>query len=538
MTVLEAALKYCHDGYSVIPAINKQGIVGWTEWQTKKADAEQIRFWWKQYPNANVAIVTGKISDLVVIDVDDPAGETALDQYLPDSLITPIEMTPGGGKHIYFKYPIDGEIRNSQRAFPELPKVDVRADGGMIVITPSKDDRGFYHWIKGLELGVVAPQELPLALYNILSFKSFKIARTVPKLATESNNHYKILQKGTRDSDLFKIGMALADGKCPDWMIEQVLQNLALAADPPFPQTEIQAKIKSIFNRTERKGKNLAEEVREFFSLQQGYTMTTEVQQTLQLTTREEKKNLTVILSRLQEQGIIERYGEKRGCYRPVDRSVEVINIREADTSPLYLRLPLEPENFVKLHKGNVIILAGESNAGKTAYCLNVAQMNRDRFNVKYLTSEMQNGTELRIRVDEFNQPIETWDNIIFQYRIDDFADAVDPEGLNIVDYLDEGTDHEAYKMPHRIKKIAAKLTTGIVLIAIQKSSQKTFGLGGESTMNTARLYMTISRENILKIEKGKIWANKFLNPNGLKVKFRLSAGCHFSKAEGEDWKR
>jgi len=33
----------------------------------------------------------------------------------------------------------------------------------------------------------------------------------------------------------------------------------------------------------------------------------------LQITTKEDKKNVTVILSRLQAEGLIEKYGEKRG---------------------------------------------------------------------------------------------------------------------------------------------------------------------------------------------------------------------------------
>lgn len=277
--------------------------------------------------------------------------------------------------------------------------------------------------------------------------------------------------------------------------------------------------------------RGIAQEVREFVLSTDGNFSSTFVEQSLQLSTREQKKNLSIILRRLREEGLIKKVGEKTGQYVLVDTKDTTIDWRSADKTPIRVRFPLGVHEFVQVHKGNVIIVAGESNAGKTAFSLNMARLNQDLFpgqRVNYMSSEMRDGTELRIRIDEFQLPDDQWNGIDFRFTTDNHPERIIPEAFNIVDYLDEGKDAEAYKMTARIKRISDRLTTGIVLICLQKDPNKKYGFGGAGTLNAARVYLTIERKGILTIEKAKIWRDKSDNPNGKFIQFKLAAGCRF----------
>ncbi len=138
---LDAALGYSKDGYSVIPISPngkmKKPLVNWTEWQTRRADETQIRNWWKVFPKAGVGIVTGKISNLVVMDIDPKHGGTD-DGFPPTSRVV---ATGGGGQHHYYTYTEGARNRTGDNG------VDVRAEGGYVVAPPSMHESGnAYEW--------------------------------------------------------------------------------------------------------------------------------------------------------------------------------------------------------------------------------------------------------------------------------------------------------------------------------------------------------------------------------------------------------
>jgi hypothetical protein len=148
---LEAALKYQQSGFSVIPVRpNKKPYIKWRKYQLKKAGEKQIRQWWQSWPEANPAIVTGEISGVDVVDVDNEAGWKALNEFLSDSLTTPISKTPAGGYHVYFKH--RAGLSNGVRI---IEGCDLRTGGGYVLAPPSyaeyqkdgKRIKGGYEWL-------------------------------------------------------------------------------------------------------------------------------------------------------------------------------------------------------------------------------------------------------------------------------------------------------------------------------------------------------------------------------------------------------
>ncbi|NIN00011.1 MAG: hypothetical protein GTO24_18645, partial [candidate division Zixibacteria bacterium] len=130
---------------------------------------------------------------------------------------------------------------------------------------------------------------------------------------------------------------------------------------------EIPVKINSVLSRIERSERNIAEEVKEWVLTTRGHFVTTECHAELQLTTSNHKKAAMMALLRMEKEGLVEKYGERRGCYRRVDKECEEIDFLNASTDTVPLELPFGIERKVEIMPGNIIVIAGEMNAGKTA---------------------------------------------------------------------------------------------------------------------------------------------------------------------------
>lgn len=129
-------------------------------------DPETIEAWWRRWPHANLALRTGVVSDLVVLDIDVPDGVDSLRKLtlghhpLPE---TSMVRTGSGGLHLYFLHP-GGQVPN--RASSVLgPGIDVRGDGGYVIAPPSRHVNGsLYLWHKP----GIARRTLPTWLSSLL----------------------------------------------------------------------------------------------------------------------------------------------------------------------------------------------------------------------------------------------------------------------------------------------------------------------------------------------------------------------------------
>jgi hypothetical protein len=97
-----------------------------------------------KYPDDNIGILTGKLSGVFIVDVDDPDQMTAmLDRFGDTPIIT---QTPSGGFHLWYKWRDEG--------CGTLKGVDLKGAGGFIVCPPSYRREGThagkpYMFIKG-----------------------------------------------------------------------------------------------------------------------------------------------------------------------------------------------------------------------------------------------------------------------------------------------------------------------------------------------------------------------------------------------------
>ena len=66
--IADAARAYAAHGWSVIPMQprGKRPLVVWREFQQRAATVDEIDRWYRHWPDANVGIVTGQVSGIVV----------------------------------------------------------------------------------------------------------------------------------------------------------------------------------------------------------------------------------------------------------------------------------------------------------------------------------------------------------------------------------------------------------------------------------------------------------------------------------------
>lgn len=325
-----------------------------------------------------------------------------------------------------------------------------------------------------------------------------------------------------REKDLKNVIISLIKGGFSEKDTAQLIEYLMLSWGDTPSKKWISEGIEKAKSANPKLEKSLAQEVREWVLSSSGVFLSSEVDVYRHLSSREERKNISKILKRLCDEGIIERYGNKNGQFRRIDSELESIDFLNASSDTLNISWPFGIHSYVKIHPGNILCLAGESNAGKTAFALNCALLWQNEYDVHYFSSEMGR-TELRERLLKFYYPLESW-RVHFWERSSNFADVIRPDAINIIDFLE--IHDEFYKVGLYIKEIFDKLTSGIAFILIQKNKNTDFGLGGMRSLEKARLYLSME-PGLLKIVKAKNWASQS-NPNGLNINFKLVEGCRF----------
>jgi Bifunctional DNA primase/polymerase, N-terminal/Primase C terminal 1 (PriCT-1) len=131
-------------------------------------DLSQIKKWWTEHPEANIGIPTGEKSGFIAVDIDPRHGgnesfKDLTDKYgeLPETIEA---ITGGGGRHILFKH-IEG-VGNKANV---VPGIDIRGNGGYIVVAPSIHSSGrAYEWELSSHPANVSLADMPEWLLHII----------------------------------------------------------------------------------------------------------------------------------------------------------------------------------------------------------------------------------------------------------------------------------------------------------------------------------------------------------------------------------
>ena len=526
--LLTWARYYLSRGFSVVPVSpeTKKATVPWAEFQTRLPTDKEITDWFSNSKNTGIGIVTGGLSGLCVIDVDSHKKPEAIKQikpYLPEDDIYPVARSQSGGWHLYFR--CNGELRGNVNT--PFEGIDLRANGNYIVAPPTPG----YTWKRSIKDFILSSltsfyiNSLNINI-NIKEQDSCQSRDSYTKLH-EATRSYISFTEGQRDESLFHVANSLTRGgmSLPD--IRKVLNMLAENCKPPFDKKEIEIKIQSAIQRAESRIENITKEVRDWVLATSGYFLTTSCHTELHLATKEQKRAANAALSRMVKENIIERYGDKRGSYRLVENKIEEIKWRDTLTNAINFKWPFGIEKMVKLHPGSLVVIAGEQNAGKTAFLVNLIKLNMNQGQEIYYASSEFGGEELKERLFGFeDMQIDDW-NFHFYNRSDNFQDVVQPNTINLFDYLEISDNF--YQIGGKLKLIHDKLKKGIVVVALQKDAKASQGRGGSFSLEKPRLYLNLITNfpgQILQIRKAKNWVDKYDNPNGKEIEFSIFNGC------------
>lgn len=242
-----AALAYLARGWSVIPMEprGKRPLVPWTEYQLRPATIEELEGWFKRWPKANVGIVTGAVSGVVVLDVDERHGGTIslsqLNAELGPGPMTVEAATGGGGRHLYFRHP-GGRVANRAGL---RPGIDLRGDGGCVVAPPSVHPSGRpYAWLPGRspnEIEIAAPPSWLLSRFERVEGRVGHPPTYWRKLVREG------VAEGERNSTLASLtGHLLWRGVDPEVAMELLLAWNRMQCRPPLPDEEVARVVESV----------------------------------------------------------------------------------------------------------------------------------------------------------------------------------------------------------------------------------------------------------------------------------------------------
>ena len=174
------------------------------------SDAEIIRNWFEIRRNANVGIATGAVSGFFVLDIDPRhGGDLTLENLeaehgpLPHTVE---QLTGGGGRHLLFKHPGRRVPTRNESLGPGL---DVKGDGGYIVVEPSNHvSGGHYAWELSSHPNNVPIAEAPAWLLDMVVCGS-------NSAADEMENPDRAFKFDPGDADEVRVALAALETLAP-----------------------------------------------------------------------------------------------------------------------------------------------------------------------------------------------------------------------------------------------------------------------------------------------------------------------------------
>lgn len=226
----------------------KTPLFKWGAFQKKKVKIDQINSWWdNRFPKANIGLICGSISNLMVLDVDideerNIDGFEELETITPEGfdlekdLRTPTVRTGRGGRHFYFK-----SHQRTPRKRTNIKKgIDFQGEGSLVIAPPSVHINGNrYEWVNPLSTGMMdVPDWLLKVIWEMDNQKKGFTTKNKKK-AKKGQDRY--LYKGQRNNGLVKLmGRWFNEvGNDEEELVRRLKDYNKKYCVPPLPEAEL-----------------------------------------------------------------------------------------------------------------------------------------------------------------------------------------------------------------------------------------------------------------------------------------------------------
>ena len=243
LSMYDAAIEYAKKGFAVFP-LKYRDKVPLTRNGCKDAttDAAQIKAWWQKYPNANIGLATGSVSQNVFVidlDIDEDRG---IDGYHSledwqrehgDFPETWTAITGRGGYHLYYRG--NGRIKNRAGI---IDGVDIRGNGGYVVAPPSIHKNGNrYEWEYSPDEFEIAKADNNVEYFLNHDDQKQGTAFTMPNIVAAGQRNQMLFRfacmmqaKGASDQSVFAATMAESESSCSPPLTEQEVKVIVSSA--------------------------------------------------------------------------------------------------------------------------------------------------------------------------------------------------------------------------------------------------------------------------------------------------------------------
>lgn len=236
--MIEHALIYVKRGWAVFPCKNKIPLTA-HGYKDASIDEAVIRQMFADHQGVNIAIATGKVSGVFVVDVDVKNGKGGdesfrdLEREYGEIPHTVESLTWSGGRHIFLRYPEKGV--GCKTDFRQ--GIDIRGDGGYVIAPPSVIDGRSYEWEAANHPDETMIADAPEWLIDLLAEKKPVVDLSDKGAKITENRNNSLMLMGVK---LRKMGL---DHPQIEVMIQSINESRCV---PPLPAKEVSTIAKSV----------------------------------------------------------------------------------------------------------------------------------------------------------------------------------------------------------------------------------------------------------------------------------------------------